>query len=229
MHGDRGHYNAHGHRFMADASESAPGGCSDAVLDHLLEQACKASYSQPYAGLRGTELASQLDPFALPPLRIRQRLGDTPQPDPDAYCKSSNVQLPDGSWQLEGERVEGHAPFDKIVWHDKHYWAAEEIGARVTFPDVEVSAGFLGIYYLRSSVMGLGNLRCWVDADEGAAKLLVGHWGYVSVGSVGAVATGLAKGKHSLTCEVDKTTNAQPGDQVEGSMHKTRIIAVIAS
>lgn len=247
VHGDLGHYNAHGHRFMADASESRVHESSPpllpapytptrvyyskltAVLDHLLEQACKPSYAPPYAHLRGSALASQLDPFALPPLRIRQRLGDTPLADPDAFCKSSNVQRPDGTWQLEGEAVDGHPAFDKIVWHDKHYWAAEEIGARVTFPDVEVSGGFLGVYYLRSSSMGLGNLRCWADGDEGAAKLLVGQWGYVSVGSVGAVATGLAPGKHSLTCEVDKTTNAQPGDQVEGSMHKTRIIAVIAS
>ncbi|CAK9784167.1 hypothetical protein CC85DRAFT_281824 [Cutaneotrichosporon oleaginosum] len=218
VHGDLGHYNAHGHRFMAEA-----------ILDHLLEQACKPSYTPPYAALHGAELSAQLDPFALPPLRIRQRLGDPPLADPDAFCKSSNVQLPDGTWQLEGETVEGHPPFEKIVWHDKHYWAAEEIGARVIFPDVEVSGGFLGLYYLRSGSMGLGNLRCWADGNEGAAKLLIGHWGYVSVGSVGAVATGLAPGKHTLTCEVDKTTHAQPGDHVEGSMHKTRIIAVIAS
>ncbi|BEI94098.1 uncharacterized protein CcaverHIS019_0605570 [Cutaneotrichosporon cavernicola] len=151
--GDMGHYNPHGHRFMADA-----------ILDHLLEQA-----------------------------------------------------------------FDGHPAFEKIVWHNKHYWAAEEIGARITFTDVEVHGGFLGLYYLRSVSMGLGNLRCWVDGNEGASKLLVGQWGYVSVGSVGAVATGLAPGKHNVTCEVDQTTQAIPNEEAEGSLHKTRIIAVIAS
>ncbi|BEJ17207.1 hypothetical protein CspHIS471_0606080 [Cutaneotrichosporon sp. HIS471] len=216
--GDMGHYNPHGHRFMADA-----------ILDHLLEQACKPAYGPSHAGLRGTDLSFQLDPFALPLLRIRQRLGETPLADPDAFCKSSNVQLEDGSWQLEGQAVEGHPAFEKIVWHNKHYWAAEEIGARITFTDVDVHGGFLGLYYLRSVSMGLGNLRCWADGNEGASKLLVGQWGYVSVGSVGAVATGLAPGKHSVTCEVDQTTQAVPNKEAEGSLHKTRIIAVIAS
>lgn len=199
------------------------------VLDYLFDQSCRPSYVPPYPGLRGSELKSAFDPLTLPPLRIRQGLDDTPYDNPAAYCASANAQNPDGSWQLVGEHVDGHANFTKMVWHDKHYWGADDVGARVTFPDVEVHGGFVGVYYLRSGVMGLGNLRCWVDGDEGGAKLLVGQWGYVSVGSVGAVATGLAPGKHSLTCEVDQTTNSHMGDQVEGGLHKVRIIAVIAS
>ncbi|GMK57560.1 hypothetical protein CspeluHIS016_0403940 [Cutaneotrichosporon spelunceum] len=216
--GDMGHYNPNGHRFMADS-----------ILDYLLGESCKPSYAPPYSGLRGTGLSSQLDPFALPRLRIRQRLNQEQLANPVAFCKSANVQLGDGSWQLMGLPVDAHPSFEKVVWHDKHYWAAEEIGARVTFTDIDVSGGFLGLYYLRSTSMGLGNLRCWADGDQGSSKLLVGYWNYVSVGSVGVIATGLAPGKHNVTCEVDKTTNAVPHPDAKGSMHKTRIIAVIAS
>lgn len=116
-----------------------------------------------------------------------------------------------------------------MIWHDKHYWGADEVGARVTFENIEVHGGFVGIYYLRSGGMGLGNVRCWVDGDEERGKLLIGQWGYVSVGSVGVVATGLTPGKHNLTCEVDKTTDSKMGEGVEGGLHKVRIIAVIAS
>lgn len=217
------HLSARGHGFVADSSEFPLSPQLTVVVDYLLDQACRPPYTPSYTSLGGSVLLSTFDPLALPPLRIRQRLGSEPLPDPTAFCLSTNVDTPAG-WQLQAYEAEG---FTQMEWHDKRYWGANDVGARITFADIEVSGGFMGVYYLRSDSLGMGNLRCWPDDDEGKSRVLVGQWGYVSVGSVGVVAEGVERGRHNLTCVVDASTSAKVG--VEGGPHKVRIIAVIAS
>lgn len=99
-------------------------------------------------------------------------------------------------------------------------------GSKITFDDIDVHGGKLSLYYLRSDSMSLGSMRCWADSAEDKAVTLRGYWPYVSVGSTGFVAEGLAPGKHSVSCVVLEEKEDH-GEHI--GTNRVSIIAVLAS
>jgi hypothetical protein len=140
-------------------------------------------------------------------------------PEVEASCQSANVVTEDGKWQLQPKTMEG---FEQVAYHDKHYYGSEKPGSTITFHDIHVHSGSLGIYYLRQGDE-MGNMLCWVDGNKAVATKLVGYWRYVSVGSIGVIAEGLHSGTHWLTCEVMEET------QAPNNGTRVRIIAIVST
>lgn len=62
------------------------------------------------------------------------------------------------------------------AWKQKKYLIADKPGAKLTF-DAPVTRGTsIILYFLRSKIFGLGNLKCWVDDDLSTAKVIKGYW-----------------------------------------------------
>lgn len=232
---DLGHQNQGGHTYMADV-----------LFHYLVQQACRAGTERevvprfsltadslageseplqaateewtPYPGLSGNALRGALDPFVLPGPRINQRLRDKPRPESFAFCRTVSKHDANGVPNLSPSKNQG---FEEIKRSDKYYWKADKPGSQITFSDIDVHGGTLGLYYQRCGE-NVGKMKCWVDNQTNKAVVLNSIWSYVCVGSVGIVATNLDKGLHSVTCEVLEETDDKNG------RHDIQIIAVIA-
>ncbi|BEJ13648.1 hypothetical protein CspHIS471_0308220 [Cutaneotrichosporon sp. HIS471] len=66
------------------------------------------------------------------------------------------------------------------------------------------ATGTVAIGYQRSAHYGLGSVWCWVDSDRIGGVRLDGYWDIKerNMGIVDKVATGLAPGRHRLSCEL---------------------------
>ncbi|KZT55632.1 hypothetical protein CALCODRAFT_509987 [Calocera cornea HHB12733] len=101
-------------------------------------------------------------------------------------------------------------------WHfeeaplGKAYWSADVPGAQISF-DVTTVEGRVGVFFLRSPKLGLGNARCWVDGKSTVGETAVGFWEKEqSVADYVELAELLEPGKHTVTCEVTTGTR-DPG------------------
>jgi len=93
---------------------------------------------------------------------------------------------------------------------DKFYWSSSSPGARITF-SVYTAEGRLGMFFLRSRKLGLGDARCWLDGDDSSSVVVVGYWDKEeSVSQYTKLAADVSPGEHELTCEVAATTK-DPG------------------
>ncbi|TXT15551.1 hypothetical protein VHUM_00054 [Vanrija humicola] len=216
---DKDHPLQSGHDYMADI-----------LMHYLLREACRAETltavhkddlldGSKYPGLSGTALTQHFNPFTVPRIRIHDRIDQGPVPKVHSFCLSANARDKDDKPSLYPSSRTGD--WKEVGWHDKHFWSSETPGERITFSDIPVSEGSLSLYYLRGS--DEGSMLCWYDDKRDKAQLLVGHWNYVHVGSLGVVATGLPPKNYSLTCEISKETESTQNKTI------THIIAVMSS
>ncbi|GMK56824.1 hypothetical protein CspeluHIS016_0306640 [Cutaneotrichosporon spelunceum] len=223
------HQNQKGHQYLADI-----------MFHYILHQACRVqgaggfveqltreTVTEPVPGFGGSELPSAYDPWALPPLRVRQRIDDDKVlPDAKPFCSSVRVRIQDGSThgapQLQPSANTGYEQFE---WNDKWFWKSEHAGSQITFPNITVVDGTISLYFLRSWGHDMGDLLCWIDSDEESAALLTGLWGFVSVGARQLVAQDIKPGTHSLTCRSQEAK----GQNGEKGGSRTQIIAIMAT
>ncbi|KAL7421284.1 hypothetical protein Q5752_004169 [Cryptotrichosporon argae] len=210
---DFGHQNEKGHRYIADL-----------LIWYLSNQVCayerRLAHPLSLPATQGTDVPSAYAPAFVPPVTVRQLLREKARPAPAAFCASTNARDEHGEWLLQPSRSEG---FERLSMHGKSWWAADKPGAEITFPNIKVSSGRVGIYYYRSSAP-LGNMHCWVDNDSANGRTLPGMWNYVSVGSYAHIRDRVPPGLHSVTCRVLEETNDPAGES-----HHVRIIAVLAN
>lgn len=237
--GSMDHPLQEGHEYLSDISEwwslnvAKP---LTTVLHYILTNDCMAREEDdldPFPEMGGDNLWNTLDPYAVPPLRTHQKLEEQPYTNSKAVCMSANVRLDGDRAQLQPSFVRG---WEETYWNGKHYWTWVRVGrsdsrstvagSKITFSDIEVNGGQLGLYYLRGWNLALGNMRCWADNDEDKAVKLTGFWQYINVGSVGPVADGLSTGLHSVSCVVLDEIEDHNG--IEGT-NRVSIIAVLAA
>ncbi|KZO90804.1 hypothetical protein CALVIDRAFT_489907 [Calocera viscosa TUFC12733] len=160
---DRRHLNALGHELLADFT-----------THWMREQVCKVlsehvRFSLVYGSRKATDGDGGQD--APPRANVQPSWWTAPVdlsqvPRPSCRSTSSLPRLQPTSsdgWTFES------APGEKF------YWSAEEPGARITFP-IRTVEGRVGVFFLRSAGMRLGNARCWVDRDASFGELAVGYW-----------------------------------------------------
>ncbi|KAH7097130.1 hypothetical protein BKA62DRAFT_717387 [Auriculariales sp. MPI-PUGE-AT-0066] len=88
---------------------------------------------------------------------------------------------------------------------DKHYWRATEPGARFEYT-VSLTQGHVMLYYLRSTKMSLGRVKCWLNDDVKNAVVIDGYWERTtSIGQFTALREQskgpLQPGDYTLRCE----------------------------
>lgn len=73
---------------------------------------------------------------------------------------------------------------DTYNWGEKRYLISDKPGSRITFPFVTQAKpgrdgqgeGYVKIGHLRSKVLGLGSIGCWVDDREEHKTRVDGWW-----------------------------------------------------
>jgi len=96
----------------------------------------------------------------------------------------------------------------------KHYWRGDKPGARIDFA-VDLTAGHIQLYFLRSKRMGLGLVKCWIGADKNEASGLTldGYWDDPT--NVGVFVTINAKplpaGQYELHCKLLEKQGKEEG------------------
>lgn len=73
---------------------------------------------------------------------------------------------------------------DTYNWGEKRYLISDKPGSRITFPFVTQAKpgrdgqgeGYVKIGHLRSKVLGLGSIGCWVDDREDDRTRVDGWW-----------------------------------------------------
>lgn len=99
------------------------------------------------------------------------------------------------------------------AWKQKKYLIADKPGSVITF-ELDLAEGHITLYYLRSSVFGLGSILCDVVGVEGTDKVIDGYWDQeYNIGQT-TEWDGLPVGKTTLRCELLKDT-ADPGGGTE--------------
>ncbi|GFZ51499.1 hypothetical protein JCM24511_09266 [Saitozyma sp. JCM 24511] len=131
---DFGNQSQEGHLYMAQL-----------VIYHLETVLCQMETElRDPPRVQGSRFRSEYDPYRVPAVRLRQGLRDAPFAESRALCRSANIRKPDGSWGLTPSFNQG---FRQLEMYDKSWWAADEAGSIITFPDIEVHGGQVGIYY----------------------------------------------------------------------------------
>ncbi|EJT99482.1 hypothetical protein DACRYDRAFT_109587 [Dacryopinax primogenitus] len=196
---DPKHINDVGHQMVADFT-----------THWMRDEICRVMSERdvPPGSVRKVEdnwWTEPIDLGAVPHLRMTEqwrKVNDT-IPSLHPTCKSTSSRPP-----LQPSK--GEEWYFEEAPGDKFYWSASKPGAKITF-GLDIAEGRVGMFFLRSRKQWLGNVKCWLDDNVKASKLVEGWWNKdESVSDYVALWSNVASGKHNLTCEV-QTTTKDPG------------------
>ncbi|KZT55636.1 hypothetical protein CALCODRAFT_518641 [Calocera cornea HHB12733] len=199
---DRKHINALNHQILSDFT-------THWMKDHICKVASEqdapaAPPGRDHHSMEGWWNAP-VDMATVPRLRMSEPWTTVNQTRPPLQpsCKSTTSEPRLAPSSTDGWSFE-EAPGDKF------YWSADTVGAQIHF-SVHTVSGHVGMFFLRSPKLGLGNVRCWLDGNLKGSKVVEGYWTKdVSTAEFIELATELPTGTHELTCEIARQTK-DPG------------------
>ncbi|KEP55010.1 putative capsule structure designer protein [Rhizoctonia solani 123E] len=203
---DLRHMNRVGHKIMAEL-----------LIAYMQRQICaqarlKADPSVLEFQSPGNTIPGPEEMGEMPRLRMFGKyVRNEREHSPKTTCLSTRSK----KHPLKPIRQEG---WSEWAWKEKSYVLAKEPGARATFAIEVGPKGVIKISYLRSKTFGLGNVKCWVDNNQGSARVIEGWWNEDGLDS--EIATGVPAGPHEVTCEVLQETSDPGGG------HEFRLISL---
>lgn len=160
--------------------------------------------------------------FEVPPMRLKDRPSAMDSfREVETFCVSAGDlvnPLPPSIFFGSGW-VTVHPP--EGAKDDRHYWYADGPTSSLRVP-LRIGAGDVGIYFLQHPIdQPAGTVSCWVDDNREGAKQLQGNADTeepiaTCVGdesadrSLAMIDTGVAKGSHFVTCQLDGEPGGPP-------------------
>ncbi|KZV88437.1 hypothetical protein EXIGLDRAFT_722676 [Exidia glandulosa HHB12029] len=93
-----------------------------------------------------------------------------------------------------------------------NFYVATEPGSRVSFVTRAGVLGQVRITFMRSTMAGLGEVKCWIDNNERDPVLVDGFWWrYVSVIESAVISSKATPGEHTVWCELTAKSNSASG------------------